>query len=360
MRTVRCHHRLAQAAIVAAAVLVQTISGAVHAAEPARAEQLIRRGVELRHQGQDTRALPFFQQAYEVSPSPRTAAQLGLCEMALGYQIDSERHLAEALASPHDLWVRKNRTALEDAVAKVRQAIGQIAIRGPAGAEAFINGKSVGRLPLAQPVRVGEGPSTVELRAGAAVARRSIQVIGGKIEEVALEPVADKMAPPPLPPADAQGAGERPALAAGPSPQAADQPDEGGRSNGLRVAAWATAAGAAAALVLGGVETAIYLGRKSDFEGHRGPLRDNPSIVDVNCGAQDPGHGGEGCDALYQRMQGPRTLAVVGYAVGAGLAVGSAVLFWVSSAPPDQGAHALSCTPAWSGQGMSAQCRLTF
>jgi len=360
---VRCHHRLARAGMIAAVALVQTIfalGDVARAAEPAKAEELIRRGVELRQQGQDTRALPFFQQAYEVTPSPRTAAQLGLCEMALGYQLDSERHLAEALASAHDFWVRKNRAVLEDSIAKVRQAIGRIVIRGPEGAEAFVNGKSVGRLPLAQPVRVGEGPSTIELRAGAAVSRRSIHVMGGKTEQVALEPIADKMGPPPRSPPDVQSAGERPALAAGRSSQAADEPDQGGRTNGLRVAAWATAAGAVAAVALGGIETAIYLGRKSDFEGHKGALRDNPSVIDTNCGAQDPGHGGEGCDALYQRMQGPRTLAIVGYAVGAGLAVGSAVLFWVSPSPPDHGAQALSCTPAWSRQGLSAQCRVSF
>ena len=332
------------------------------AAEPARAEELIRRGVQLRQEGQDTRALPFFQQAYEINPAPRTAAQLGLCEMALGYQLDSERHLAEALSSPHDLWVHKNRAVLEDTIAKVRQAIGQIVIRGPQGAEAFVNGKSVGRLPLVQPVRVGEGPSTVELRsAGGGSARRSIHVMGGKTEEMTLEFATDKTGPAAFAPIDGQRAGEKPAAPTALRPESGDHAQPEDRSGGMRVAAWATAAGAVASLGLGVFETATWLSRKRDFEQHVGPKVDNPSEVGINCGADDPRHGGPGCDALYQRMQGPRTLAIVGYAVGAGLAVGSAVLFWASSSfHPDGGNHALSCSPAWSRQGITAQCLLTF
>ena len=57
------------------------VAWAAPAAGPGQVEELIRRGNELRNSGQDTRALPFFQRAYEQSPTPRTAAQLGLVEV---------------------------------------------------------------------------------------------------------------------------------------------------------------------------------------------------------------------------------------------------------------------------------------
>jgi hypothetical protein len=332
----------------------------VRAAEPAKAEELIRRGVQLRQQGQDTRALPFFQQAYEISPSPRTAAQLGLVEMALGYQLDAEGHLGEALSAAHDLWVHKNWAVLEDSIRRVRQAIGQIAIRGPDGAEAFVNGKSVGRLPLLNPVRVGEGPSTVELRAsGASSAARSVHVMGGKTEEVTLALQPDRTAPLAIASGDRQQAPEAVTVQA---PRGSARGDRQQSNHQLRLAAWITAAGSAASLGFAVFETTAWLSRKRDFEQHVGPKLDNPAEVGLSCGADDPQRGGAGCDALYKRMQGPRTLAIVGYAVAAGLAVSSVVLFSTSPASPvDTTAHqAFSCAPSWSRDGVRAECRLTF
>jgi len=48
------------------------------------ADAAIRRGVDLRRQGQDDQALQEFKKAYELSPSPRALAQIGLAEQALG------------------------------------------------------------------------------------------------------------------------------------------------------------------------------------------------------------------------------------------------------------------------------------
>src|SRR5947208_347598 len=58
------------------------------AADAGDAEALIREGVALRRAGSDVRALPLFQKAHEIAHTPRTAAQLGLVEFALGYSMD--------------------------------------------------------------------------------------------------------------------------------------------------------------------------------------------------------------------------------------------------------------------------------
>jgi hypothetical protein len=346
--------------MIAALASLAATAGVAAAAEPATAEELIRRGIELRQQGKETRALPFFQKAYELTPAPRTAAQLGLNEMALGYQLDSERHLAEALSSSHDLWIHKNRAVLEEAIAKVRQAIGEITIRGPDGAEAFVNGKSVGRLPLVKPVRLGEGPSSVELRAqGAVTPRKSVQVMGGKTEEVTLEFPREQTAPPSFVPRDTPRP-EEATRPASPTGGGEDRPDQPAGPGKLRLAAWATAVGAAVFVGVGVFETATWLGRKHDFEQHVGPKLDNPADIGLNCGADDPHRGGMGCEELYENIQGPRTMAIVGYGVGAALAVASAVLFWASTPAASEGSQAFSCAPGWSPHGLTAQCHMTF
>src|SRR6516165_11970694 len=72
-----------------AAALVIAVAGpaSVARAQAEEAESLIRQGVELRKEGKDALALPFFEKAYQKSRNPRTAAQLGLGEMALGYWV---------------------------------------------------------------------------------------------------------------------------------------------------------------------------------------------------------------------------------------------------------------------------------
>jgi len=69
------------------------------------AEILIRKGVELRRRGRDSDASALFRQAYELSHTPRAAAQLGLCEQALGQWLEAEGHLSEALLAESDPWI---------------------------------------------------------------------------------------------------------------------------------------------------------------------------------------------------------------------------------------------------------------
>src|SRR4051812_22766853 len=73
-------------------------------------EALIREGVRLRRAQKDQEALEYFQKAYDTGKTPRAAAQLGLCEQALGMWVASEKHVYEALKAAKDSWVAKNRS----------------------------------------------------------------------------------------------------------------------------------------------------------------------------------------------------------------------------------------------------------
>src|SRR3954471_17128737 len=85
-------------------------------ADPARAEELIRQANEQRRQGHDERAVPLLRKAYEIARSARTAGQLGLAEMALGYWAAAAGHLGDALTEERNPWVEKNHAALDKAL----------------------------------------------------------------------------------------------------------------------------------------------------------------------------------------------------------------------------------------------------
>jgi hypothetical protein len=164
------------------------------------AETLIRQANELRRQHHDELSLPLFQRAYHISRSPRTAGQLGLCEMAIGYSVEAAKYLREALAAPTHPWVVKNKVTLEKSLAQALAAIGSVTIQGePSGAEVLANGIVFGRLPLAETLQLNKGITEVEVRAPAYLsARRTFNIAGGETEfwTVVLAPQSPRPQPP--------------------------------------------------------------------------------------------------------------------------------------------------------------------
>jgi hypothetical protein len=129
-------------------------------------EAALRRGTELRRTGHDDAAMAEFRAAYEQRHTPRTAALYGLVAQATGHWIDAERLLREALSAPDDAWVTRNRASLEDAQRTVSRHVGTLDVQSNvAGASLEIDGRSVGSLPLAEPLRVLVGALTVTVRA---------------------------------------------------------------------------------------------------------------------------------------------------------------------------------------------------
>ena len=111
--------------VVTAAVLVVALAALPRSASAQDAEGLIREGVQLRRRGEDAKAHGYFQRAYDVAPTPRTAAQLGLSDLALGKWLDAEIHLTESLSTP-DPWVDGNRATIDKSRAKARAQLGRI------------------------------------------------------------------------------------------------------------------------------------------------------------------------------------------------------------------------------------------
>jgi len=180
-------------------------------AQNAEVERLLRRGVELRQQGSNDAALGEFEHAHELAHTPRTLAQVALCEQALGRWVDAETHLREALRARANPWITRNRAALDGALGVIAQHIGQVMVRTDApGAELSINGRRVATLPREEPVRVDAGEATIVVSAAGRSGSQQIVVEAGETVRVTIRLGRDavRVGVAPLPPPPERAGGE--------------------------------------------------------------------------------------------------------------------------------------------------------
>jgi hypothetical protein len=129
-------------------------------------EALIRQGVELRKAGEDARAEGYFRRAYQLAATPRTAAQLGLVELALSDYIHAEEHLSEALAH-QDAWIREHLAALTESRATARRNLFHVELVGaPPNATVALDGTPSRPLPPDNTIWLDPGrPATIRIEA---------------------------------------------------------------------------------------------------------------------------------------------------------------------------------------------------
>ena len=338
------------------------LPGTIAAATPAaEAENLIREGVALRREKHDEKALPLFQKAYDLVRNPRTAGQLGLCELGVGYSIEAQLHIKEALASPEHPWVAKNQASLEAALKRAQQNIGTLSVTGaPSGAEIYVNGHASGQLPLRDPIRMARGEVDVELRApGYVTSHRSLtvtatpQTVDIKLQK---EPVAVAAVPKASEPAPLAPISGSPATAAGEEPAGTTPPEPTTpRGRGLRWAALGVGVLAVGGLAFAGVETFLWQSDISKFN-HVG----DPNVGSSLCAEPAPNRGADGCLAIYNRYTSEKNLAIIGYAAGGALAATALTLFLISPRSSSSSSEkvAFGCAPDLVNPGGS--CRFWF
>ncbi len=302
-------------------------SRAADASDTEKAEQLIREGNALRRNNQDARALPMFQQAYAISRTPRSAAQLALAELALGYWDAAAEHLTEALTAGRHPWVAKNRSALEASLNEAKSHLASVSVTGrPVGAEVLLNGKSVGTLPLGGPVLVNEGRIETEVRAsGYKTDHRVLTVEGSSTAQVSvnLESVpaatAHQEAPTSSAPATSAPVAGDSGTPVAPPAKDRDAASSGGQLPTWRkVLPWAVTAGAVAAGGIGVWQAVSASKSLSDFE----------AVPNMACGASEPMRGTDSrCAGLYNDWSSHRTNAWVAFGAAGVLAAGAVGLF---------------------------------
>jgi hypothetical protein len=178
------------AIVLAASLAVSAVARPAAAAEDV--ESLVRQGIELRKQGKEREALEVFERAAQIRKTPRVMAQVALAEQALGLWVKAEEHLKEAMATPGDPWIKKNRKTLDDSLVIIQDRLSTVEVWGePAGAEVKINGELVGTLPATGNLRVPAGSVTLSVRANGHVdSSRSLELKKGDFarEHVSLQP----------------------------------------------------------------------------------------------------------------------------------------------------------------------------
>jgi tetratricopeptide (TPR) repeat protein len=165
-------------------------------------EEMVRRGLNLRRAGRDDLALALFREALELRSEPRTLAQIGLAEQALGRWTEAEKHLDEALAATGDVWIGAHRLHLEESLAFVRQHVSSLSLEVEAeGAEVAFGDGGFRPVPQA-PVRIAPGPVSLRVRApGRSDVAETVDLSAGTTLLLRLQPAVALALPPAAPPA---------------------------------------------------------------------------------------------------------------------------------------------------------------
>jgi hypothetical protein len=318
------------------------------------AEALMAEGIRLRKANDHAGALELFRRAYQLAPGPKSAAQLGLCEMAVAQFVEAEAHLGEALRSS-DPWVNQHRAALYDAINATKNFLGTLEVLGrPEGAEVEVDGRTVGRLPLPRPLRMISGRDVyVRVSApGHEPVRRAVRIEPRELTRAVIEldpiPAGSAAAPPgprPLVPPPGPGGQPPPAYDDMVSP-----PHPAPSGTWMRPAGWLTA-GVAVVLAGGG---ALMLVRSNEKVSAFNDVTNAPGTPDGRCSRGAPRSGGGECPKLLDEGESARKLAI-GAFVGSGIAAAATIALFASA--PERPRYALHCTPT---AGLGAACAWRF
>jgi hypothetical protein len=260
------------------AVFAAGLARSAQAQETEEPEALIKQGISLRRKGDDRRAQGYLKRAYDLAKTPRSAAQLGLVEQALGQFADSQIHLSEALATK-DAWVQENRAQLEESRNFVRSKLAKVAITGaPGDATIAVGSDPPFALPRDGVVWLAPGANTVVVAApGRKPVTKTVTAGPGESTSVAVELPADA---PPTPPAAAASAGIG-AAPGGPTPAPVEviqvpAPAETGQSSTgrtLRITGIGVAAAGVALAVTGFVLRGIASSKLDAIQSDAAALR---------------------------------------------------------------------------------------
>lgn len=184
--------------VIKAITVVSVLASLLGSAQAEEPEALIRQGIELRRRGNDARAHGYFKRAYELSKTPRTAAQLGLVDQAVGRFTEGEMLLSDALGTG-DPWVQQHRPALEKSLKALRRHLGNVLVQGaPPGTKWSDADHPEAPLPSSGSIWVSPGEGALHFEAaGRLAATLDVKVAVGESVTVTVDlPVVKPPAPP--------------------------------------------------------------------------------------------------------------------------------------------------------------------
>jgi hypothetical protein len=177
------------ATLVLLSILAQTSAATPAPDAKARAQVTLKEGTLLYQQGAYADALEKFEQAYSVFPSPKLFFNIGQANRELGRPVEAvaafERFLDEAGDASPSLTTEARRSVNE-----LAPKIGKLLIDcGVLDAEITVDGKVVGKSPLADMVRVGPGRHQVTATHPTMVpVVQTVEVAAGTVQTVSIRP----------------------------------------------------------------------------------------------------------------------------------------------------------------------------
>jgi len=174
---------------LAVAALV-SVSNSASAQESAEVEAILKRGIQLRKDGQDEAALAVFQEAEAQAPnSVRVLLHVATAAQAASKWLLADEYLKKADTHKNDPYYIRYSNEIEEVRNTTAQRVGHFrAVGEPSGAEVILNGQVVGTLPMESPKTLEAGTYVLEVnKAGFYRLRRPISVPGGVLTRETVE-----------------------------------------------------------------------------------------------------------------------------------------------------------------------------
>lgn len=166
------------------------VSTALAADESPETEALLRRGIQLRREGNDEAALNVFLEAEAHSPSSvRVLLHVATAAQAASKWLIADEYLKKAARHENDPYYQRYRAEIEEVRAATAQRVGLFrAVGEPKGAQVSLNGQPVGTLPMETPKAIEAGTYVLEVTMpGYYRLRRPISVPGAVLTRETVE-----------------------------------------------------------------------------------------------------------------------------------------------------------------------------
>lgn len=197
-----CTRSISRTLAAALAALLLTLSLLARSARaeelPAQARELYKAGVAAYDSGDYAKAAEHFRECYELVSHPDTLFNLAKAELKLGEEVLAARHLRELLTLHRTAATPDMRSFAERQLGELERKLGRLQIVvTPEDAVVLVDGKEVGKSPLADPVYVEPGEhSVVAKKQGFREGSKSASVLKGALANVTLELSSDTQAMP--------------------------------------------------------------------------------------------------------------------------------------------------------------------
>src|SRR5690606_26908553 len=125
------------------------------------------------------RARLAFVQAYALKPHPALLLNLAQSELRSGHEAEAAGHFARYLRE-HAEATEEQRQAAREGLEAAKQAVGVVTLTvDQSGAEILVDGTSVGRSPLNDPLYLAPGEHTIVAQKGGETARTTVMLTAG-------------------------------------------------------------------------------------------------------------------------------------------------------------------------------------